>query len=85
MCCISLLQVYIFPRLTQLSGVDSQHLVFKGFFQNYLTMKMSVVDRYHAKSKSFQKGHSAKQRKALELVVEEKCPIAQRDVYDTVR
>ena len=53
--------------------------------------QQAVVDRYHqgVKSKLVQKGlelvYIAKQQRALELVVEERCPIAQRDGYYTVR
>ena len=49
--------------------------------------QQGAVERYReqrdAKSKSARKGpvlvYSAEQRRALELIVEEKCPIAQRD------
>ena len=51
--------------------------------------QQAVVDRQGVKGKSVQKGpelvYNAEQHRALELVVDGKCPIAQRDGYDTVR
>ena len=56
--------------------------------------EQAVVERYREqqdvkrKSTHPTKGpelvYSVEQRKALELIAEEKCPIAQRDGYDTV-